>query len=213
MRLGSYTKYTTFTHGQRLTSPRSESSWSGSLTRAGGRVQECLESKVQPDTLNALLCLQAAAELLNYSQSSCLSIRETSALRTGVSALGAPAVIKQADLHELTLPPLPRVCLGPENASRGPSTIHYFLTDGLYIGEDLPVPLRHSPSFLRKKKIFLTCSVTCHWLETQYECRCGLTATFHRCEGQKINSPLQNHWNCMTCLQIKAKKLDDAKRL
>lgn len=109
---------------------------------------------MQPDTLNALLCLQAAAELLNYSQSSCLSIRETSVLRTGVSAVGAQAVIKQADLHELILPPLPRVCLGPENASSGPSTIYYFLTDGLYIGEDHPVPLGRSLSFHCKKKIF-----------------------------------------------------------
>lgn len=109
---------------------------------------------MQPDTLNALLCLQAAAELLNYSQSSCLSIRKTSALRTGVSAVGAQAVIKLADLHELALPSLPRMCLGPENASRGPSTIYYFLTDGLYIGEDLPVTLGHSLSFLCKKNIF-----------------------------------------------------------
>ena len=36
--------------------------------------RECLEFKVLPNTLNALLCSQPAACVLNYSESSCLSI-------------------------------------------------------------------------------------------------------------------------------------------
>lgn len=79
---------------------------------------------------------------------------ERRARSAGLSAVSAQAAVKQADLHELPLPPLPGVRLGPQNASGGPSTIYYFLTDAQYFGEDLPEPLGHNLSSLSEKKIF-----------------------------------------------------------
>lgn len=52
----------------------------------------------------------------------------------------------------------------PKNASRGPTSIYYSLTDGPYIAKYLPVHLGDSLSFSSKKNI-LMCSVSCHWLE------------------------------------------------
>lgn len=75
---------------------------------------ECLEFKAKPNTLTALLCFQPAAGVLNYSESSYLSISRypDSELGSTGALLCVEAAVKQEDLHENIILRLPDLFLG-----------------------------------------------------------------------------------------------------
>lgn len=85
------------------------------------------EFKVKPNALNELLGFQAAAGVLNYSQSSDLSISLTGYEHRGLCLVEAVA----EDLHGIRILQLPG--LGLRNIFRSPFTIYHTLTGGIYI--------------------------------------------------------------------------------
>ncbi len=100
-------------------------------------------------TLNALLGSQPAAGVLNYSEFFYLSIRGYPDFELGNTGalLCEEDGVKQEDLHEIIILRLPDLFLRLKNVSRGPFTIYYMLTDGVYIALPFLFPLETARPF------------------------------------------------------------------
>lgn len=108
---------------------------------------------LEMSSLDGLLCFQPAAGVLNYLESSYLSIIRYLDFELGNTGalLCVEVGVKQEDLHEIIILRFPDLFLGLKKVSRGPFTIYYMLTDGVYIAMSFPLCFGDSPSFLSTK--------------------------------------------------------------